>query len=81
MGDLIPGEAIIYEKVGTKIYAKYRDKSEIPRWVVGLNVNEDLPSWADWLEMIELSEENPILRQHLEKALTIYYMVKSNKNV
>lgn len=35
MGDLIPGEALIYERVDNLIYARYRDKPDIPRWVIG----------------------------------------------
>ena len=40
MGDLIPGEALIYERVDNLIYARYRDKPDIPRWVIGGEANQ-----------------------------------------
>jgi len=32
---LIPGEALIYERANGVVYAHYRDKPEIPRWIIG----------------------------------------------
>jgi hypothetical protein len=37
MGSLIPGAALIYERVDGVVYARYRDApyNQIPRWIIG----------------------------------------------
>ena len=35
MDKLIPGEPLIYERADGVVYARYRDKPEIERWLVG----------------------------------------------
>ena len=37
MSELIPGQALIYERVDSVVYARYRDAphNKIPRWIIG----------------------------------------------
>ena len=37
MGDLIAGQALIYERANGVVYARYRDEpyKDIPRWIIG----------------------------------------------
>ena len=35
MGKLLPKEPLIYERANGVVFARYRDKPEIERWVIG----------------------------------------------
>ena len=35
MGNLLPNEKLIYERANGVVFARYRDKPDIPRWIVG----------------------------------------------
>lgn len=78
MSNLIPGEPLIYERVGQTIYAKYRNRPDIPRWIVGTSSGG--PSfdlyWEEWIEMTRLAAEHPTMRQSLQKALEVYYLLR-----
>jgi hypothetical protein len=78
MGTLLPGEVIIYERVDGIIYAKYRDRPEIPRWSIGrIDFPGDL-TYTEWINLVELAKENTVLKAHLEKLITVYNIVKKN---
>lgn len=77
MGNLIPGETIIYERVENKIYARYPNRPDIPRWYIG----GDAPSilgYDDWKQMLELSDTNPTFKRELDKVINLYYLLKDN---
>jgi len=84
-GKLLPGEAMIYERSDGVVYAHYRDKPEIPRWIIGgdpagvARAQGDLLSYAEWQELCELSEHIPTLRKLLDTLVTTYYTVKDSK--
>jgi hypothetical protein len=77
---LIAGEPLIYERANGVIYAKYRDKPEITRWIVGwdqtagpkFNVHE-------WRDILDLAEENPTLMKQIDKVINLYYILKKEK--
>lgn len=83
-GNLIPGEPLIYERADGVVYAHYRDKPEIPRWIIGgdptgvARAQGDLVSYAEWRELCELSEDYPTLRKLLDTLVTTYYTIKAN---
>lgn len=85
MGELLPGEALIYERVDSVVYARYRDKPEIPRWIIGgdpaaINRAEgNLFSYSNWQDMMRVAEHNKTLKKQMQKLLDIYYIVKDNK--
>lgn len=82
---LIPGEPLIYERVNGVVYAKYRDKPEIPRWMIGGDpdaVNKAqgcLFSYSEWQDMMRIAEDNHTLKTQMQKLLDIYYIVKDDK--
>ena len=82
---LIPGEAMIYERSNGVVYARYRDKPEIERWIIGgdpgavAREQGDLLHYAEWHELCELAEEYPTIKKLLDQLVTTYYMVKENK--
>ena len=82
---LIPGEALIYERSNGVVYARYRDKPEIERWIIGgdpgavAREKGDLLHYSEWQELCELAEEHPTIKKLLDRLVTTYYMVKENK--
>ena len=82
---MIPNEPLIYERANGVVYARYRDKPEIKRWVIGgdpgavARVQGDLISYAEWQELCELSQEYPTLRKLLDTLVTTYYTIKDHK--
>ena len=75
MGNLIPGETIIYERVGSKIYARYTNRPDIPRWEIGSDASSIL-SYNDWKQMLELSDSNSVFKKELDKLINLYYLLK-----
>lgn len=82
---LLPNEPLIYERVDGVVYAKYRDRPEIQRWIIGGEshaVNRaqgNLFSYSDWQDMMRVAETNPALKAQMKKLLDIYYIVKDDK--
>ena len=80
MGNLIPGETLIYERVNHQFYAKYANKPEIPRWVIGeYNSAPDDKIKRDLKDLVELSKTNTTLKKELDKLLNLYYIIKDPK--
>ena len=84
LGNLIQNEALIYERSDGVVYAHYRDKPEIERWIVGgdpagvARAQGDLLNYAEWQELCKLSLEYPTLKKLLDQLVTTYYTVKDN---
>ena len=84
-GNLIPEEVLIYERSDGVVYARYQNKPEIKRWIVGgdpagvARAQGDLLNYAEWQELCKLSLEYPTLRKLLDTLVTTYYTVKENK--
>ena len=82
MGDLLPGEALIYERANGVVFARYRDKPEIPRWIVGgdpgavARAQGKLLDYTEWQTLCDVAQENVTLKKQLEKLVNTYYMVK-----
>jgi hypothetical protein len=85
LGNLKPNEALIYERSDGVVYAHYRDKPEIKRWIIGgdpagvARAQGDLISYAEWQELCELSQEYPTLKKLLDTLVTTYYTIKEHK--
>jgi len=84
-GKLIPGETLIYERSDGVVYARYQNKPEIDRWIIGgdpagvARAQGDLLNYAEWQELCNLSLEYPTLRKLLDQLVTTYYTVKEHK--
>tara|TARA_B100001121_G_scaffold293184_1_gene295527 strand:- start:133 stop:390 length:258 start_codon:yes stop_codon:yes gene_type:complete len=85
MDKLIPGEALIYERADGVVYARYRDKPEIERWIVGgdpggvARAQGTLLDYSEWQNLCEIAQTNQTLKKLLNKLVTTYYMIKENK--
>ena len=86
--DLIPGQALIYERADGVVYARYRDppyNEMYDRWIIGGDASAvskatgNLFSYADWQDMMELAKEYPTLKKQLQKAVTTYLILKEDK--
>lgn len=85
MGDLLPNEPLIYERSDGVVYARYRDKPEIPRWIIGgepgsvSRAQGTLVSYGEWQHICELSNEYPTLKVLLDKVIVTYYLIREQK--
>ena len=82
MDKLVPGEALIYERADGVVYARYRDRPEIKRWLVGgdpagvARAQGKLLDYAEWQSLCELAQTNKTLKKQLQNLVNTYYMVK-----
>jgi len=85
MSTLIPGEALIYERANGVVYARYRDRPDIERWIIGGEPNAvarakgQLLHWGEWEDLQSLAKENPALKEQLDKTVTLYYLIKDGR--
>lgn len=85
LAKLKPNEALIYERNDGVVYARYQNRPEIDRWIIGgdpagvARAQGDLISYAEWQELCELSEEYPTLKKLLDTLVTTYYTIKEHK--
>tara|TARA_B000000532_G_C18853457_1_gene400556 strand:- start:173 stop:430 length:258 start_codon:yes stop_codon:yes gene_type:complete len=85
MDKLIPGQALIYERADGVTYARYRDKPEIERWIVGgdpagvARAQGRLLDYSEWQNLCEVAEKNETLKKQLKNLVNTYYMVKDTK--
>lgn len=85
MGTLKPNETLIYERADGVVYARYANKPEIPRWIVGgdpgavARAQGKLLDYSEWMDLCEATQTNETLRKLMNKLVTTYYLVKENK--
>jgi lysyl-tRNA synthetase class I len=86
--NLIPGQALIYERANGVVYARYRDppyNEMYERWVIGgdpeavSKATGNLFSYSEWQDMMRVADNNHTLRTQMKKLLDIYYIVKDEK--
>jgi len=82
--NLIPDQALIYERVDGVVYARYRDLPQYERWIVGgdpagiARAQGDMLNYGEWQELCELAEEYPTIKKLLDQLVTTYYTVKDS---
>lgn len=82
---MIPDEPLIYERVNGVVYARYQNRPDIPRWIIGgdedaiCKATGNLFSWSEWQDMTKLSKTNPTLKSQMKKLLDIYYIIKDDQ--
>ena len=85
MSTLIPGEPLIYERANGVVYARYRDRPDIERWIIGGDPNAvarakgQLLHWGEWEDLQSLAQENSALKEQLDKTVTLYYLIKDGR--
>ena len=77
MGDLVPGETLIYESADGVTYARVAGTSQ--RWAVGWSLEaqqrrEDMIENALWHDIRRAALTQPALQEALERAKMIYYL-------
>lgn len=84
MGQLRPGETLIYERADGVVYARYANRPEIPRWIIGgdpgavARAQGKLLDYGEWQNLCELAEINPTLKKLMTNLINTYYLVKDN---
>lgn len=78
MGKLVPGESLIYERVEKKVYARYPNRPDIPRWLIGEEESTTL-GYHDWKQMLELSDKNFTFKKEFDKVINLYWLLKEKK--
>ena len=85
MGTLEPNETLIYERADGVVYARYANKPEIPRWIVGgdpgavARAQGKLLDYSEWMDLCEATQTNETLRKLMNKLVTTYNLVKEIK--
>ena len=85
MGNLKPGQPLIYERADGVVYARYANDHSIPRWIVGgdpagvARAQGSLLDYGEWQKLCVLAEEQPTLKKLLDQLVTTYYMIKDSK--
>ena len=81
---LIPNEALIYERSNGVVYARYQNKPEIERWIIGGDATAvsraqgSLFGYDEWRDMHLTADSNPALKKQLDRLLVMYYTVKDS---
>ena len=75
---------MIYERADGVVYARYRDRPEIERWIIGGDADKvaranGYMGYDDWKKLFKLADQHPTLRKQLDNTINLYYMLKDNK--
>ena len=82
---LIPNAALIYERANGVVYARYTNKPEIPRWIIGgdpgsvARAQGELLDYSEWQDLCDVASENETLKKLMDKLVTTYYLIKDSK--
>jgi len=85
MGDLIPNEPLIYERANGVVFARYPNRPDIERWIVGgdpgavARAQGKLLDYAEWQNLCEIAQTNQTLKKQLDKLVNTYYLIKDEK--
>lgn len=85
MGKMLPNEPLIYERVDGVVYARYANRSDIPRWIIGgdseavSKATGNLFSYSDYQDMMRIAQTNETLKSQMKKLLDIYYLIRDEK--
>lgn len=90
MGQLKPGAKYIYERVDCVTYAREFGAESSERFVIGYDwsgeervrgrsMRDSLMEDKLWGNIRRAAEDNPALKDALDKAIEIYHLTKENK--
>ena len=85
LGNLIPDQPLIYERANGVVFARYRDKPEIPRWIIGgepgavAQANGQFVSDNEFRDICKLSLTNATIKEILDQLIVVYTLVKEDK--
>jgi hypothetical protein len=72
-----PGDTLIYERVNNTTYARYANRPDIPRWPLPDHNTASVFDYADWRDIVKLTETNATFKRQFDKLLDLYYIIKS----
>ena len=85
MRNLIPNQALIYERANGVVFARYRDPphNKIPRWVIGGEPEATakalgIVSYDEWKNVMQIAESNANIKKQLDRLMVMYYTVKDD---
>lgn len=85
MGNLIPNQALIYERANGVVFARYRDPphNKKPRWVIGGDPDKTaralgIVSYDEWKKVMQVAESNANIKKQLDRLMIMYYTVKDD---
>ena len=85
MGNLIPHQALIYERANGVVFARYRDPphNKIPRWIIGGDPDATakalgIVSFDEWKNVMQIAESNANVKKQLDRLMIYYYTVKDD---
>lgn len=85
MGNLIPHQALIYERANGVVFARYRDPphNKIPRWIIGGDPDATakalgIVSFDEWKNVMQIAETNANVKKQLDRLMIMYYTVKDD---
>ena len=84
LGNLLEGESLIYENANGVVYARYANKPDVPRWIIGGDATAvsraqgTLFGYDEWRDMQITADSNPSLKKQLDRLLVMYYTVKDS---
>ena len=82
---LIPNEPLIYERANGVVFARYRDKPEIKRWIIGgdpcdvARANGQFVSNNEFQDICKLSLTNATIKDLLDQLIVAYTLVREDK--
>lgn len=85
MGNLLPNEELIYERANGVVFARYANRPEIKRWIIGgdpgavARAQGKLLDYSEWQKLCDLCEENSTLKKQMDKLVTTYYIIKDQQ--
>lgn len=86
MGNLIPDQALIYERANGVVFARYRDPphNKIPRWIIGgdskgVAKEMGIVDYDTWKEVMMSAEKYITVKKQLDKLMDIFHVVKDSK--
>ena len=84
MSQLEPGETYVYEREGTRVYARRVGQTE--RILIGEDFLEDIQARREklareWEPIVYAAEQNPALQEAIERVKILYELTKQETTI
>jgi hypothetical protein len=84
MSQLSPGETYVYEREGTRVYARRVGQTE--RTLIGEDFLEDIQARRtalaqEWEPIVFAAEQNPALQEAIDRVKILYALIKEETTI